>query len=326
MGVGDSRPAPETPEQRIRPIADTGRTTGAAGDSVPTWTTMHNVEFRFTESIALDIEELFGQMVSLREEGPVYFARPRKLLLKIYAAKVSATPENLANLMNDYVFNYPGAPLSDLTLTLEGDRITMSGTLHKAIAAPFSLTATVSATPEGQILLQPTDVEVVNIPTQPLMDVLALSLEELIDVSKAPGVKLQGNEMILLPERLLPPPPIEGTVTDAAVTSDALALTFSTPEVQRPPDSVLVPPDTTADNYMFFRGDTLRFGKLFMIESDLQIVDADPDDPFEFFLRKYKPQLVAGYSRVMPDFGLKVVMPDYSEVGPTVEEDEKLPE
>ncbi len=41
------------------------------------------------------------------------------------------------------------------------------------------------------------------------------------------------------------------------------------------------------------------------------IVDADPSDPFDFFLDQYNLQLVAGYDRNTPDHGLIVHMPDY---------------
>jgi len=45
---------------------------------------------------------------------------------------------------------------------------------------------------------------------------------------------------------------------------------------------------------MFFRGGVLRFGKLTMHDTDLMIVDAEPEDPFDSFLDQYNAQLVAG--------------------------------
>jgi hypothetical protein len=69
-----------------------------------------------------------------------------------------------------------------------------------------------------------------------------------------------------------------------------------------------------ARNYLYFRGGRLRFGKLTMQDTDLQIVDSDPDDPFRFFLERYDRQLVAGYSKTMPDLGLVAYMPDTDEV------------
>jgi hypothetical protein len=69
-------------------------------------------------------------------------------------------------------------------------------------------------------------------------------------------------------------------------------------------------PDSSAANYMLFRGGTLQFGKLFMVHADMQVVDAQPGDLFDFDIGRYREQLVAGYSRSLADGGLLVFMPD----------------
>lgn len=68
---------------------------------------------------------------------------------------------------------------------------------------------------------------------------------------------------------------------------------------------------------MYYQGGTLAFGKLTMKGTDLEIVDADPRDPFHFFLDHYNEQLVAGYDQNMPDKGLVVHMPDFDKLGKT---------
>jgi hypothetical protein len=40
----------------------------------------------------------------------------------------------------------------------------------------------------------------------------------------------------------------------------------------------------------------------------------DPQDPFDFFLEHYKEQLVAGYAKTTPDFGLRVFVRDFNKV------------
>ena len=72
----------------------------------------------------------------------------------------------------------------------------------------------------------------------------------------------------------------------------------------------LVPPDTKAPNYMFYKGGTLRFGRLLMLDAEMQIVDLDPEDVFRFDLSRYNEQLVAGYERTLADGGLEVWMRD----------------
>jgi hypothetical protein len=57
-----------------------------------------------------------------------------------------------------------------------------------------------------------------------------------------------------------------------------------------------------------------------MHNADLQIIDANPKDAFDFSLEHYNRQLVAGYSKNTPHFGLVVFMPDYykvREISPT---------
>src|SRR5207237_2525516 len=64
-------------------------------------------------------------------------------------------------------------------------------------------------------------------------------------------------------------------------------------------------------NYLYYHGGTLRFGKLTMTNADVKIVDANPKDPFDFSIDHYNQQLVAGYSKNTPRYGLVAHVPDY---------------
>jgi hypothetical protein len=59
---------------------------------------------------------------------------------------------------------------------------------------------------------------------------------------------------------------------------------------------------------MFYKGGTIHFGKLLMLDAQMQIVDLRPSGFFSFSLDRYKEQLVAGYARTLPDMGLQVYM------------------
>jgi hypothetical protein len=65
---------------------------------------------------------------------------------------------------------------------------------------------------------------------------------------------------------------------------------------------------------MYFRGGTLRFGKLFMVDADMLVIDSDPADAFAFKQREYARQLVAGSSHTRADQGLEVFMPDADDI------------
>ena len=66
-------------------------------------------------------------------------------------------------------------------------------------------------------------------------------------------------------------------------------------------------------NYVAYRGGILRFGRLTMNDVDMQLIDADPRDPFEFFPDHDNDQWV-GYSKMTSSGGLRVYMPDYNKI------------
>jgi hypothetical protein len=72
--------------------------------------------------------------------------------------------------------------------------------------------------------------------------------------------------------------------------------------------------DSAAPNYLFFRGGRLRFGRLEMRDTELQILDLDPSDPFDLYLAEYNKQLVAGYSRNRTNLSLQAFFPDYTDL------------
>lgn len=151
------------------------------------------------------------------------------------------------------------------------------------------------------------------------MRALGLSLQKLIDVTKATGVAVQGNDIMVDPAKVLPPPAIEGHVGRVRVDGDEIVQTFGAgPGRTVQPHSVQphsVPPDPRARNYMYYRGGSIRFGRLTMDDAEMQIVDLDPSDPFKFDLDRYAGQLIAGYSRTLPDLGLEVFMRDVDKIG-----------
>lgn len=98
------------------------------------------------------------------------------------------------------------------------------------------------------------------------------------------------------------------TVTSVRVADGAIVQTFGSGERQR------LSPTAISMNYMYWRGGELRFGKLMMTDTDLELVDEDQDDPFDFSIDHWNDQLVAGYSKTTPNRGLKAHMPDYNDL------------
>jgi len=275
----------------------------------PTAVQMQNVDFYVDKDIPLRIHRLSGNIRS-RDGGAVMFDDKKSFIISVASAEVGLTGKDLSLLLNKYVFNYKGSPLSNLRISISGSEIVQKGTLHKVAALPFEIHAQLSVTPDGRIKMHPTRTEILGLHVDKLMHGLGLPLEKVIDLSKAKGATVKGNDIYLNPAAIIPPPEIEGRVTGVRVQPNEIVMTFG-----NGPVPLLNVPDQAISNYMYYRGGTLRFGKLMQIDADMLITELDPLDPFRFDLDRYKPQLVAGYSRTLESGGLEVWMRDIDKLG-----------
>lgn len=273
---------------------------------------MRNVNFYVDPQVVLHIRELHGTMRS-KTGGPVVFDDKHSFILHISSAQIGLGASDLTVLMNKYIFGYAGAPISRVSVTLGGGEMRMTGRLRKGVQIPFDISAQISATPDGMMLVHPIRTRIFHVNGDALMRIFHLSLEKMIDVKKAVGVTIHGDDMIIDPTRVLPPPTIEGHVSAVRVEGDQVVQTFTEPSGKV--SASLTPPDASAKNFMYYRGGSLRFGRLTMENAEMLIVDLDPSDPFNFDLDLYNRQLIAGYSRTLPSLGLEVYMRDIDKVG-----------
>ena len=264
---------------------------------------MRKVDLYVIPNAALRIRALRGDMRPLHG-GPITFDDKNAFVIDLDYAEIGLNGNDLTTLMNDYIFAYPGAPLKNLKIHTSGSRVVQAGVMHKILDIPFEITADVSVTPDGLIKLHPVKTRILGVNGDDLMKAFHLTLEKILDLSKAKGVTVKGNDLFLDPVMILPPPAMKGRATAIRVDGDELVQTFGTIGAKPP----LLPPDTAAGAYMFYKGGTLRFGKLLMLDAEMQVVDLRPSGFFDFSLDRYKEQLVAGYQRTLPDKGLEVYM------------------
>lgn len=274
-------------------------------------TEMKGVDFRIDPELVLEVRHLRGALEPTHTGKPPWFDDPGSFTVRIDAGEIAMTSSSLAALMNHYLFAGPGAPVKDVAIQFRDGHLVQTSTLNKKIPIRATLEGDVSATPDGDLLFHPTRIAAGKLPVKRLLDLLGVELSGVIKSQESKGLKVEGDDLILDPKRLLPPPRIRGRVTAVRIEGDRMIQTFGGGAPGKP----LSPPFPKAKNYMFMSGGILSFGKLTMNGADLQIIDADPKDPFDFFLSRYARQLVAGYSRTMPDKGLVVYMPDSDETG-----------
>ncbi len=283
----------------------------AEAGSQPVGTRMRNLLFHLGNGIELHVIDLSGHLVSRAPGKPPVFDDVDSYLLDIQSARVSMTAESLTNLMNNYVFTAPDAPLKNLKITIEGNELHQSGTLKKGVGVPFTMRGTIAATPDGRIRIHPTAITAAGFVPKGVLDFFGLELERLVKLKHTPAVKIDGDDLLLDPEGLLPPPRIRGHLTKTWIENGTVVQQFG----PATPRAAVAPPDSHFTNYMYYRGGTLRFGKLTMTDTDLLLVDADQKDVFDFSPARYNDQLVAGYSKNTRAHGLIVYMPDLNSLG-----------
>ena len=278
-----------------------------------------NVDFHTGVGVVLRIRRLTGEMRSLKN-GIVDFDDINSYTIEVSSAEVGMTGPDLTNLMNNHVFAYRGSPLSHLRVEIGNNELRQRGTLHKGVDSPFDMTANVSLTADGRIVLHATHVRILGVNGLALMKALGLSLEKMMDLSKAHGVTVKGNDLILDAIALLPPPTVRGRLTAVRVDGDQLVQTIGTLADSLAPRQSI---DPSVSNFMLYRGGTLHFGKLFMTNAEMLVVDTDQRDAFDFDNPRYQRQLIAGHSKTLPDLGLEVWMPDAKSLGRVVSDSTK---
>jgi len=285
-----------------------------AMDSAPTFVEMHNVNFHLGGDVVMRIRHLQGVMRG--RDGIVDFDDSRSFTTWVGSAEAALGADDLTNLMNNHVFAYRGAPLRNIRVELKDGKLVQSGILHKGVDIPFKIVSDVSLTDDGRIRLHPVDTDIFCVDGDRLMKALGLTMQKMVDLSKAVGVTIEKNDFILDPVRVLPPPIIKGRLLSVRIVNDELVQEIGPlpgseaqfASISRPTPT---PPDTLVKNYMYYRGGRLHFGrKLLMQDADMQVVDAEQSDPFDFDIDHYMVQLVAGSAHTLANAGLLVLMPD----------------
>jgi hypothetical protein len=272
-------------------------------------TQMSNVTFRFSETVAVEIKSLNGVLVPLgKNEFPV-FDDKESFNLRISTAEIAIDSTNLANVLNSYVFARPHSPLTELSVSVEKGRLKVKGKLHDKGDIPFETEGILIPTAEGKLRLHSEKIKAMHVPVRGLMDLFGVDLGTLIKEGKVPGAEAQEDDLILDLEQILPPPHIEGKVVSVRIEGDKIIQVFGGSDA-KPLKNI------RTGNYMAYKNNRLRFGKLVMNDADLILIDMDPNDPLDFFLDHYKEQLAVGYAKITPDSGVRVYIKDYNKLHP----------
>jgi len=268
---------------------------------------MRNVDLHLTSEIQLQIHRLAGSMAGSDVRKPINLDDTSSYRINVTSGEVAIDLPSL-NAVVSRALSDGKSNVRHVRLSIEDGTLRQKGTIDKAIDIPFNAKSAVGVTPDGKIRIHTESVKGYGVPVKPLMKIFGVEMDNLLRVRPGNGVTVDGNDLILEPSKLMPPPAINGRITAVRVEGQSLVQVLGGGTAPSP-----TPPPIGA-NHMLFRGGQITFGKLTMTESDLEIIDDDPADPLDFSVDGWNRQLVAGYSKVTARHGLQAHVPDYNDL------------
>jgi hypothetical protein len=109
----------------------------------------------------------------------------------------------------------------------------------------------------------------------------------------------------------MPPPKLSGKLIDVAINiqNKNIDMTFGEDNPPKARYSLLVP---RAKNYIYICQGSVIFGKMLASDGRTQLIDSNPSDPFDFYLKKYLFQISRSSIRMTEGSSLIIYMPDYA--------------
>ena len=286
--------------------ASTPTTEAAMAGSRAVKTEMRNVNFHLTNEAAAHLETLSGELVPIGKYAMPVFDDKASFEVRVVNGTISISPQALTSIMNNYVFAKKDSPLKDLSVSIDKDQLIIKGKLATK-GIPFETAGTLSATSDGRIRVHTDKVKALHVSVKGMMGLFGIDLANVVNTSKIEGMDTDKNDLLMDLGKLLPPPHIQGKLVDVKVANNSIITIFGD-------GGQSVRASGEKGNYMAFRGNKVEFGKMVMDDTDLVVVDLDPGDPLDWNQTRYKDQLVAGYSKITPSFGLRAYVKDYSKL------------
>ncbi|MGI8958889.1 MAG: hypothetical protein ACR2IV_03820 [Bryobacteraceae bacterium] len=256
-------------------------------------------------SFRVYVRWLRGQMTRAHRGVIPSFDDPDSFLLDIKIGVLRANIGDISNFLN--AGGLSSSPLKNITLSGNGDQMKLNATLRKVVPLPIELIGTITAAPGNRIHIHVTKLSVLKIPFKALLGGFHITISDLFHSQGLPGVEVSDNDIFFDTQKLLPPPHIRGQLTNVRVVNPDLEEIYG--DAQSDVERV-----EQWRNFIRLRDGTIDFGKLTMHHVDLIMIDISKDPWFDIDLAHYQEQLVNGYTRMTPQAGLQIFMPDRREI------------
>jgi hypothetical protein len=302
----DSKP-PSPAETAISvPAAETPASVAQPERRLGVKTEMRNVMFHLTDEAAVHVESLSGEMYPTGKNEMPVFDDKTSFEVHVSNGRISITPQAMALILNSQVFARSDSPFKDISISIDKDRLRVKGRLRSRGDIPFETSAILTVNSDGRIRVSTEKLKAMHVPVKGMMDKLGIELASLVSTTKIPGMSTDKNDVLMDLGALLPPPHIKGKVSAILLGENSIVTIFG--DEARPGSA------NDPVSYMSFQGNPVRLGKLTMENTDLTVLNLDADEPIDWSQDHYRDQLVAGYSKITPNFGLRAFARNFAKL------------
>ena len=302
----DSKPAAPAESSGPVPAVETPASVAPPASRHGVKTEMRNVMFHLTDEAAAHVESLSGEMYPTGKNEMPVFDDKTSFEVHVTNGRISITPQAMASILNSQVFGRSDSPLKDISISIDKDRLLIKGRLRGKHDIPFETSAILTVTSDGRIRVSTEKLKALHVPVKGMMDKLGIELASLLGTSKIPGMVTDKNDVLMDLGVVLPPPHIRGKVSAVLIGDNSIVTIFGD---ETKPGSANDPV-----SYMSFLGNPVRLGKLTMENTDLTVLNLDSDDPIDWSQDHYRDQLVAGYTKLTPNFGLRAYAKNFAKL------------
>ena len=201
---------------------------------------MNQVNLHVTDDITLGVHHLRGRFEPAGRAEIPYLDDKNSYVVVIDSGEIALDMPSL-NAMMAQTLGQDHSNVEKVQITIDEDhQLQQKGVLDKGIPLPFNVKGGIEATPDGRLRMHAAKVKGLGVPVNPLMKLFSIEMDDLVKVKPGHGVTVDGNDLILDPQMLLPPPLIRGKVTAVRVEDAAIVLSFGSGERVRmsPPRGV----------------------------------------------------------------------------------------
>ena len=179
---------------------------------------MQSVLFRVMNDVVLQVDSLDG-VLAPSQKKEVSLDDKNSFSFKVQQATTSISSTNLTALVNDFILPRAKTSLKNLSLTFNPDQsIQVKGDLHKLVDVPFSGTASLRVTPDGNMRMHLANLTVAGVIHQDVLDALGIKISKVAQPKRKQSFQIEGNDIVFPIDQMFPPPHVSGQLHDINIS------------------------------------------------------------------------------------------------------------